>query len=384
MASKPSKDEEITDSTDWLPTPLPKLSAVDSALRCQVCKEFFRTPMITSCSHTFCSICIRRCLNNDQRCPACRERDQELKLRPNKAMEELVDAFISARRQVLDFARNLGSQESPKRKLDDTEEILEGSPAKKMRSSRRVTRSSQVTVLDSDGDDEDYVPDKQSPKDGKVGCPVCQGRFPSELAVSMHIDTCTGEPPSRNRPTTSTQQSISSPLVSISKPIKKPEKLPHPHFDGLRDDRLRKKLIEQGISAGGNRQALEKRYTEWVLIWNSNCDSKNPRSKSDLKKDLDIWERTQGDRASTSNIAYATGLQIKDKDFDKDAWGIQNKSTFNDLAAQARAKIAAKRAGQMQSSTSGPVQEVTAPAEPSLLSAPAPWKPHMESPVTEE
>jgi E3 ubiquitin-protein ligase RAD18 len=189
----------------------------------------------------------------------------------------------------------------------------------------------------------------------------------------LHIDSCTGEPPPpTQRPTAiSTQISISSSSLLISKPIKRPDKLPHPHFDGLKDDRLRRKLTEQGLSAGGSRQALEKRYTEWVLIWNANCDSKNPRASSELKKDLDIWEKTQGDRASTSNAAHAIGLKIKDKDFDKEAWGAQNSSTFNNLIAEAKARAALRKAEQAQGSTSEPLQEGTVQAgSSSLLSLP--------------
>jgi hypothetical protein len=73
-------------------------------------------------------------------------------------MEDLVEAFTSARPQVLEFARNNGLQESPKRKRDVVEDVMEGSPAKRTRSSGRVIRGSQITILDSERDDDDYVP----------------------------------------------------------------------------------------------------------------------------------------------------------------------------------------------------------------------------------
>jgi E3 ubiquitin-protein ligase RAD18 len=158
-----SRDEafEVSDSTDWLETPLRSLAPVESALRCQVCKDFYNTPMITSCSHTFCSICIRRCLSNDGRCPACRTQDQELKLRFNGAMEELVEAFKAARPEVLEHARKPEvvvadiSKRSRETDLDDEE----SPPKKRTRSSGRTTQQKQrVMVLDSDGGDEDYVP----------------------------------------------------------------------------------------------------------------------------------------------------------------------------------------------------------------------------------
>jgi len=161
MAYKPLKEDELPDSTDWLATPIPKLSHVDSALRCQVCREFYDTPMITSCSHTFCSLCIRRCLSNDGKCPACKANDQESKLRQNWAIGELVEAFGSARQQVLDFARRalieVTSDGSGKRKRDNEGNAREDSPLKRTRVSGRTTRSTPQPIMIPDSD-EDYAP----------------------------------------------------------------------------------------------------------------------------------------------------------------------------------------------------------------------------------
>ena len=173
--------------------------------------------------------------------------------------------------------------------------------------------------------------------------------------MSLHLDTgCNGKPPPSTQKQTSksTQISISSASHPISKPMKQPDRLPQPHFTSFKDPVLRKKLSELGLSAGGSRQALEKRYSEWVLIWNANCDSKNPKPKIELKRDLNIWEKTQGDGALTS----AMGSHIKDKDFDKEAWSAQNNNTFNNLIAEARAKAALRRAKQAQASDSESAQ----------------------------
>ena len=117
---------DISDPSDWLHTPLSQLGPVEQALRCQVCKDFFDTPMITSCSHTFCSLCIRRCLTTDGRCPACRTQDQAIKLRANSTVQELVDAFKGARSVVLQLGQNSKvaeeiSGQTKKRKVDDTD-----------------------------------------------------------------------------------------------------------------------------------------------------------------------------------------------------------------------------------------------------------------------
>ena len=156
-----SKDDalEVSDPTDWLETPLPSLAPLDTALRCQVCRDFFTTPMITSCSHTFCSLCIRHCLGNDGKCPTCRKEDQASKLKNNYAIEDLVEAFQRARPHVLEHARNISEEVvsgfSSKRKCIETEIDDGSSPARKRNRSGR--RAQQITVDDSEAGDENYV-----------------------------------------------------------------------------------------------------------------------------------------------------------------------------------------------------------------------------------
>lgn len=154
---------DIPDPSDWLQTPLSKLGPVEQALRCQVCKDFFDTPMITSCSHTFCSLCIRRCLTTDGRCPACRTQDQAIKLRANFTVQELVDAFKCARSVTLQFGQNFKAAEktsgqTKKRKVDDTdieecdeedkEHLDDGSRRRKTRLRNR--RRSMSHAMDGD------------------------------------------------------------------------------------------------------------------------------------------------------------------------------------------------------------------------------------------
>ena len=135
--------------------------------------------MITSCSHTFCSICIRRALSNDGKCPMCRASEQELKLRSNWSMEETVEAFSKARAAALSLARSHGldgssRSRSPKRKASEAHVSHE---PKRLRTSARLSRTRGETgvpvdvtpseeveeqvVPDSNNDDEDddYVPD---------------------------------------------------------------------------------------------------------------------------------------------------------------------------------------------------------------------------------
>jgi len=161
-------------------------------------------------------------------------------------------------------------------------------------------------------------------------------------AVEAHIDSCTGVPPTRKKPLPilSTQNPITNvSSTTVSKPIPKPKALPHPHYASIKDVQLRKKLLDQGLSAGGSRPQLEKRWSEFVIANNANCDAKNPKTKSELKRQMEVWERTQGgiDRE---------GALIKDKNFDGSAWGAKHENVFSDLTALARSKIPKKTSEQ--------------------------------------
>lgn len=163
---------DVPDPSDWLDTSLVQLVPVEAALRCQVCKDFFDTPMITSCSHTFCSLCIRRCLTNDGKCPACRAPDQELRLRRNWTVQEIVDAFKIARPAVLQLGqttKNLigkSRQTEGKRKLDDTD-IEKNGPEEEKRVRR--TRSQKKRISNSEQLESSYLTDDERDENYESG-----------------------------------------------------------------------------------------------------------------------------------------------------------------------------------------------------------------------
>jgi E3 ubiquitin-protein ligase RAD18 len=80
-----------------------------------------------------------------------------------------------------------------------------------------------------------------------------------------------------------------------------------------------------------------RRYTQWVDIFNANLDSPRPRTNRELLKELDTWERTQGGHAPNQGQIVPTG--VMKKDFDVVEWSGKHRNHFDDLVAQARAKI---------------------------------------------
>lgn len=385
---------EVSDPTDWHNTPLSSLTAIDASLRCQVCKDYFNTPVITSCSHTFCSLCIRRCLAADGQCPACRTAEQEIRLRRNVTLQEVTDAFVSTRQSILKVAREAALKEEaastpstyrgPKRKRSAEEELEKLKAGPRTRSQRRkadaqnIDGSSDLVAVEENIDEEDseYVPE-----DGLVPCPICNKRMKAEDVFS-HLDRCEDEMVEGKRSKQRTPgRSHTAPTVK-QQPLQPPqERLAQLNYSLLNDKALRKKLAELGIPNFGSKALLIRRHTEWIALWNSNCDSPRPRSKRELLADLDTWERSQGGHAPNGGAGQPSAVMRKD--FDGEAWARKNKNDFDLLITNARQKRT-MHASNYKSDNEGSETpaSITAtsdsPALPIQPKAPAPL--HVKSP----
>lgn len=122
--------------------------------------------------------CIRRCLSNEGKCPACRAPDQELKLRRNWVVQELVDAFQIARPGTLEFSREATRQTKTEDDLDQpaqkkrkvTQVEVDASESSSQGRRTRSQRSKPQTeehdlalettpqVIEDSQDEEEYTP----------------------------------------------------------------------------------------------------------------------------------------------------------------------------------------------------------------------------------
>lgn len=347
---------------------------------------------MTSCSHTFCSLCIRRYLSQEGRCPACRESDQEVKLRRNWVVEELVANFTASRKGLLTFATNAAasraepqtadSERPKKRRKVVTEATTNGVERRNTRSqskrnagdaSQQSVPSTQVTIEDSEEgsvyeDDEDvhksphFRPADQEPNDGLVACPCCHRRM-KETLINTHLDKCIGgesttpldsgsspAPPSRAQ--TATPVTIA---YTQQKPLKQNDRLPFINYNLLAENGLRKKLRDLGIPTQGSKELMRKRHTEWVNLWNANCDSSKPVTKRQLLSDLRVWEDTLGRQMEKPPN---TGFMAKD--FDRDSHVRSQKNNFDELIKKARERVTATREKAQETGPNGIVPPVSA------------------------
>jgi E3 ubiquitin-protein ligase RAD18 len=299
---------EITDSSDWVGTRVPYMQDLESALRCHICKEIFTSPVITQCCHTFCSLCIRRLLNSNSKCPDCRQETQTSSLRKNAVVEEIVEHYTKARAPLMELAAGQA--------VPSSVEMPVPSPVEDQPRKRRRTAASPVEGQSEEQQNESDIEIIED-NDSKYGtCPVCNKRMKIVEIQTTHLEQCLTGTVSNRRPTRSALYSNHD----ISK------KLPLVHYNMMKDVKLRKVLTDFGLSTRGNRQTLEVRHREWTNLWNANADSKSPVSGRELIARLNEWERGMEQTGQNHNI----------KEVDASIWAQKHSQDFADLIANAR------------------------------------------------
>ncbi|KAK9479852.1 hypothetical protein V1514DRAFT_366597 [Lipomyces japonicus] len=355
--------EPVTDPSDWIRTRLPSLSVLDSNLRCRICRDLYASPVMAECSHTFCSLCIRKCIaatrsSETPCCPICRQLVMEIKLKRNQIVEDLVDWYVKSRKELLNAANELPREEDTpkKRKADETEDIHDGIEHNSLRRSNRATKKVQYTelllipgdpaVVEEQPDDVVVIEDEQREESNGPACPICNKQM-SEREVMLHLDACTNEQLLKNEHNNSNISSSSSskklgyhgmkqssldakpaPLFRKIENTPTLQRLPKLQYSLLNDSKLRKVLTDMGIQSRGTRSQMQLRHTEWVNIWNANVDSRHPKSKTQLLQQLQDWE------SSTSKYSVK---EVSTNDLSE--WNKKHASEFGDLIAQARRSL---------------------------------------------
>lgn len=196
--------------------------------------------------------------------------------------------------------------------------------------------------------------------DGLVPCPSCQKRM-KEWQVFTHLESCPGPSPKKKPAERTATLGLSLQPRQHNTNL---ERLPALNYSMLKDNALRKRMAELGISSQGSRSLLERRHKEYITIWNANCDAARPKSHHELLRQLDAWERSQGGRAPIVGRAVQNAAVIKDKDFDGSAWATQHNDSFKDLIASARKTSQAARSKAIDDDPDTTRQQAEAPTTP--------------------
>ncbi|KAK3246623.1 hypothetical protein CYMTET_43846 [Cymbomonas tetramitiformis] len=102
-----------------------EMCLLDTSLRCPICGDFLDTAVsFPECSHSFCSLCIRRSLEFREICPCCRSAYTAVDLKPNRLLDTVVSNFRSSRSKLLTAVKKSSESTPPreqsKRKSEPT------------------------------------------------------------------------------------------------------------------------------------------------------------------------------------------------------------------------------------------------------------------------
>lgn len=345
--------------SDWRATKLPKLSQLDSLLRCLICKDFLRAPVITSCNHTFCSQCIRQHLMSVSRCPLCKAEQFESNLKRNILLEEVVACFQSTRPDLIRLATidndttsetdtPQGTPQRAKTPNAADAEIIEVSddPESDSRTESSNSRTEATT--------------RTTPPPGSVQCPICGNSMSADYLQRKHIDECLSG--KRKLPVVAAVAKRKREGISLYfQSRKKSKEVDHEHFYFAQADKhhhetkrmakldyasvstpkLKEKLAALKLLVLGTRPQLELRYNQFYLLFNSNLDSSRPVSDLELRQKLNQWEKSHLAFSAPVSVNSIFGdalshKNITDKDFPAKAWQEKFKDEFRDLVRAAR------------------------------------------------
>ncbi|XP_017887831.1 E3 ubiquitin-protein ligase RAD18-like [Ceratina calcarata] len=318
-----------------------ELKHIQDLLLCGICYDFMDTPVITSCSHSYCSLCIRKYLHYKTQCPACFSETFEKDLRKNKVLDEIIKYFQLIKDKLkrtleiyIQFSNNNqnGDKSSENRFSDeynnatDIQNVISytssnnklqnsifdhvyntptkknGVPASKSFSTSDIAMKTVVSPSTSyllvkqtsspspSTSSKTRIPLMFTPKSKKrivptnamedvktVVCPVCKVVI-SEMHINKHLDDCL------KRETTKERR---PPIISTRKP------LPKLVFSLMKDAVIKKKLKEFGLSVQGDRKAMENRLQRYTILYNAECDKSMPRSAAELVKQCEEEENVE-------------------------------------------------------------------------------------------
>ncbi|SCU89176.1 LADA_0E14070g1_1 [Lachancea dasiensis] len=347
--------EEITnvsDPRDFLQTTIPELTDIDTLLRCHICKDFLKTPVLTPCGHTFCSLCIREYLKRELKCPLCLAELRESMLKSEYLVNEIVASYGEVRTKLLEtlsVVRSLSTGDHNDSSLielpdgrnsvathnknsshkhfdvedDEDLQIIEtrdNLPLSK-RGIQDITTAHKKPRKDSSKSGIASLLNKAKspdPRQDLANCPICVKSFPVDFLQRTHLDECLSvgavdmeTADSNNLPQESIVQSakIDSSVPRQSLPsLETPTnlhfnrylesssnasvtRLAKLNFSSMSLQQLKAKLSALKLPTTGSRQQMINRYNHYEMLWNSNyLDAINPVDERELRRRLANWE----------------------------------------------------------------------------------------------
>ncbi|XP_037831367.1 E3 ubiquitin-protein ligase RAD18 isoform X2 [Kryptolebias marmoratus] len=377
-----------------LPPSLACLKDVDTLLRCPICFDFLNITMMTKCSHNFCSLCIRKFLSYKLQCPVCNTQMTEQDLRNNRLLDDLVASFQAARQQLskVNFESPPISPKTPasavkcktprERGQKSSSSILSNFFQKRHRSppSKETQQGVQrgggrdaeprpggahvsLVVKEEPVDVEDTPtrgltsakledaashsrslgfemahsssPSKDAKPIIKVECPVCSVSVAQHF-INKHLDTClsSGEKKDSLR---SSQSKSRRPMAKLV-------------YNLLSVQELKRRLKDCHLSVQGSRDQMIKRHQDFVHLYNSQCDSLNPKSVEVIAKEVEANEKMRHQLQGKTKPVMVFSKNQSETEIEElhSNYRKQHSNDFSRLIAQVRGRIESTRQARVK------------------------------------
>ncbi|KAI0668511.1 hypothetical protein C8Q78DRAFT_1155695 [Trametes maxima] len=314
---------DVSDPSDFPDTAeAPGLRVLDDALRCDICRDFYDAPVSLACGHSFCSACIRSALPASATCPSCRKPASEVHIRKNGAVESAVQAWKAARPLILRLANEEHERKTRPPPPRDTRTHSKDPPRKRKRSGTPLTVSEdEIIILPSSPVASGSATPDALPE--TVECPICQ-KLVHSPRINMHIDSgckrhIAETVPNATVPDPKGKQKQQWSLLlnkaggaaatktrdrgkgksrhkDTSEGDAEPEHLPKVAYDIHPQRRVAEMLAEWGLPTHGDKNALVRRHSRWIVLYNANVDRapENRRTVEQLRLELRKAEEAEG------------------------------------------------------------------------------------------
>lgn len=380
--------DELTSATDFENSQIPKLQELDDLLRCHICKDFLKNPVLTPCGHTYCSLCIRGYLNSEPKCPLCLNELRESMLRSEYLVNEITESYKAVRGTLLSHLQKPNERDSSVIEVDsdrDTsvQEIYE-TASESGATLRNIIADDDIQIVGTKrtipakriGKSTSSISDMFSSKRAKTtntsngntdtaSCPICSRKFPIRVLERSHLDECLSQPqtPLPRKKATPPPATVEKPVSHVNRYLNSTDsasrqRLPKLNFANLTTSQLKQKLSALSLPVSGSRGNMIARYNYYEMLWNSNfIDSIKPVPESELRRQLISWDANHNATQTTNNsnktpntISQLMKLNSKNKDkeyekllkyfrkdsFDRKGWMELHKNSFNRLLKEAK------------------------------------------------
>ncbi|KAK5613025.1 hypothetical protein CRENBAI_002917 [Crenichthys baileyi] len=352
-----------------LPASLGCLKNVDALLRCPICFDFLNITMMTRCSHNFCSLCIRKFLSYKLLCPICNAQMTEQDLRNNRLLDDLVVNFQAARQQLLkaNFESPPISPKTP-------------ASASKCKIPREKSQNPSSSILnhffqkksrtspgkDTHGDVQCGQVQRTPSRNAKV-----QRSGKSQMSVVVKEEPVVSEDPSIKALMSVKQEDTAlhaarfemahssspsnevKPVIKVECPVCSVSVVQHlvnKHLDTCLSSGEKKESLRssQGTTmrpmAKGSRDQLIKRHQEFIHLYNSQCDSLQPKSVKEIAREVEANEKMRNQLQKTKPVMLFSKKQ-SEKEIEEmhSNYRMQHSSDFSRLIAQVRGRLQSTR-----------------------------------------